>query len=169
VTCRDPLLGNDRETNNNKKTYVARQQATIVLQQERCFLCSPCRDRSRTIGVMSELWDIRQPVRNSAEDIVRICYQETTSEDIEEFMCAAVTVIFRECKPVRLLYLLVVTSRVCKWSISRVTNPNRVCSQPNTSLYSFFLPVMFLTSIIPFLPLMSFHFIHYSIKCCETS
>jgi hypothetical protein len=48
-----------------------------------------------------------------AEDIVKILYQETTSEDIEDFMCAAVTVIFRVCKPLRLLQLLVVTSREC--------------------------------------------------------
>jgi hypothetical protein len=30
-------------------------------------------------------------------------YQATTSEDIEDFMCAVVTVIFRVCKSVRLL------------------------------------------------------------------
>jgi hypothetical protein len=42
---------------------------------------------------MSQLWDIRQPVRTLAEDIVRILYQETTSEHTEDFMCAAVTVI----------------------------------------------------------------------------
>jgi hypothetical protein len=33
---------------------------------------------------MSQLWDIRQSVRTLAEDIVRIRYQQTTSEDIEE-------------------------------------------------------------------------------------
>jgi hypothetical protein len=38
-----------------------------------------------------------------AEDIVKIRYQETTSEDTEDFMCAAVIVIFTVCKPVRLL------------------------------------------------------------------
>jgi hypothetical protein len=38
-----------------------------------------------------------------AEDIVRIHYQEMTSEDREDFMCAADTEIFRMCKPVRLL------------------------------------------------------------------
>jgi hypothetical protein len=32
-----------------------------------------------------------------------ICYQEMTSEDIEDFMCVAVTVIFSVCKPVGLL------------------------------------------------------------------
>jgi hypothetical protein len=52
---------------------------------------------------MSQLLDNRQPIRTLAEDIVRICYQETTIEDIEDFMCAAVTVIFRVCKPMRLL------------------------------------------------------------------
>jgi hypothetical protein len=36
-------------------------------------------------------------------DIVRIRYQETTSEGTEDFMCAAVTVIFRVCKTVRLV------------------------------------------------------------------
>jgi hypothetical protein len=52
---------------------------------------------------MSQLWDIRQPVRTLAEDIVRIRYQETTSEGIEDFICAAIRVIFGVCKPVMLL------------------------------------------------------------------
>jgi hypothetical protein len=52
---------------------------------------------------MSQLWDICQLVRTLAEDIVRICYQEMTSEDIEDYMCAVVTVIFIVRKPVRLL------------------------------------------------------------------
>jgi hypothetical protein len=56
-----------------------------------------------TVGVMSQLSDIRQPIRTLAEDFVRICYQETTSEDTEDFMCAAVTVTFRVCKLVRML------------------------------------------------------------------
>jgi hypothetical protein len=51
-------------------------------------------------------------------------YQETTNEDAEDFMCAAVTVVFRVCKPVRLLQLLVVTSCVYKCAINLVTNPN---------------------------------------------
>jgi hypothetical protein len=51
---------------------------------------------------MSKLWDIRQSVRTAAEDIVRISYQEMTSEDIKGFMCAAVAGIFGVCKPVRL-------------------------------------------------------------------
>jgi hypothetical protein len=52
---------------------------------------------------MSELWDIRQRLRTLARDIVRICYQETTSECIEDFIYAAVIVIFWMCEPVRLL------------------------------------------------------------------
>jgi hypothetical protein len=52
---------------------------------------------------LNQLWDIRQPVRTITEDIIKIRYQETTSEDIEVFTCVAVTVIFRVCKPVRLL------------------------------------------------------------------
>jgi hypothetical protein len=44
---------------------------------------------------MSQSWDIRQVVRTLEEDIVEIRYQETTSEDKEAFVCAAVTVIFR--------------------------------------------------------------------------
>jgi hypothetical protein len=47
------------------------------------------------IRAMSQLWDIRQPVRTLAEDTVRIRYQETTSEGTEDFMCAAVTVSFK--------------------------------------------------------------------------
>jgi hypothetical protein len=64
--------------------------------------------------------------KDVSEDIVRIGYQETTSEDIEDFMCAAVTVIFRVCKPVRLSWLFVDTSCVYKCSINPITNPNPV-------------------------------------------
>jgi hypothetical protein len=81
---------------------------------------------------MSQLWDIRQPVKTLAENIVRIRYKETTSEDMEEFMCAAIAVVFGVCKPMRLLQLFVVTSRVYKWSVNRVTNPNPVCSHSYT-------------------------------------
>jgi hypothetical protein len=59
-------------------------------------------EMAASLGV-SQLWDICQLVRMLAEDTVRHCYQKTTSEDIENFMCAAVTVILRVCKPVRLL------------------------------------------------------------------
>jgi hypothetical protein len=41
------------------------------------------------------MWDIRQPARMPAEDIVKIRYQETTGEDIEDFMCSEVTMIFK--------------------------------------------------------------------------
>jgi hypothetical protein len=54
---------------------------------------------------MNQLWDILQPVRTLAENIVGISYQATISEDIlvVYFMCVTVTVIFRVCKRVRLL------------------------------------------------------------------
>jgi hypothetical protein len=52
---------------------------------------------------MSQLWDIRQQVSTLAEDIVRIRYQETTIEDTEDLMCAAVIVIYRVYKQVKLL------------------------------------------------------------------
>jgi hypothetical protein len=48
-----------------------------------------------SLGV-NHFWDIRQPVRMLAEDTVRIRYQEATIEDTD-FMCVAVTVIFRVC------------------------------------------------------------------------
>jgi hypothetical protein len=51
---------------------------------------------------MSELWDIRQPIWALVEDNVRIRYQETTIENIEDFNCAAVTAIFRVCEQVKL-------------------------------------------------------------------
>jgi hypothetical protein len=38
--------------------------------------------------------------KDEAENTVRTDYQETTSEDKEDVMCAEVTVIFRVCKPV---------------------------------------------------------------------
>jgi hypothetical protein len=46
------------------------------------------------VGTMFQLWDIRQPVRTLTENIIRIRYQETTSEDIEDFVCALVAAIF---------------------------------------------------------------------------
>jgi hypothetical protein len=50
--------------------------------------------------------------KDIAGNIIRIRYQETTSKVIEIFIGVADTVIFRGCKPVRLLQLLVVTSCV---------------------------------------------------------
>jgi hypothetical protein len=54
---------------------------------EQCFLSSPCRDvLTRTVssesmvGAMSQLY-IHQQVRTSAEDVVRIYYQEMTNEN----------------------------------------------------------------------------------------
>jgi hypothetical protein len=67
---------------------------------------------SYTVRTKSQLWDICQLVRTVAEDIVRIRYQEMHSEDIEDFKCAAVTVIFKVCKPVRLLYKVRSSSKV---------------------------------------------------------
>jgi hypothetical protein len=87
--------------------FVLQQLKTAT--EERCFLSGPCRDViTRTAGAMSELCDIHEPVKTLAEDTVRIRYQEMTSEDTEDFMCDEVTVIFRGCKPVRLLELLAV-------------------------------------------------------------
>jgi hypothetical protein len=56
--------------------------------------------REYSVGALSQLCDTRQPVRALGEDNVRIRYQETSSEDIEDYECAAVIVIFRMCKPV---------------------------------------------------------------------
>jgi hypothetical protein len=68
------------------------------------FLCSLCQGVINGIGLeFGQLWDIHQLVRTLAEDNVPICYQEMTAEDIEDFMCAAVIMIFRVCKPARLL------------------------------------------------------------------
>jgi hypothetical protein len=93
-------------------------------KEKRCFLRDPCQGVINGTSLeFSQLWDSRQPARTLAEYIYRIRYQETTSEDIEDFMCAAVAVIFRVCKLVRLLYLLVVTSCVYKCSINECTNP----------------------------------------------
>jgi hypothetical protein len=51
---------------------------------------------------MSQLEDIHQPVRTFAEDIVKIHYQDTTNEDMEDYVCVAVTMIFRVSKSVAL-------------------------------------------------------------------
>lgn len=47
-------------------------------------------------------------VRIQAEDSVQTHCHEKTIEDIKDFMCTAVTMIFRMCKAVRLLELLLV-------------------------------------------------------------
>jgi hypothetical protein len=47
----------------------------------------------------------------------------------EDLMYAAVTVIFRVCKPVRLLELFVATTCMYRWSINQVTNPNPIYNQ----------------------------------------
>jgi transcription initiation factor TFIIIB Brf1 subunit/transcription initiation factor TFIIB len=103
----DLLLGNDSET-KNETTSVARQQILDKQQLNynrgmafstpsvpRCF--------KQDNWSIESVTGIPRPVRTSAEDIFRICYQETTIEDIEDFMFAAITVIFRRCKRVRLL------------------------------------------------------------------
>jgi hypothetical protein len=77
---------------------------------------------------MSQLWDIRQPVRTLAGDIVKIRYQETTEDSI----CAKVTLIFKLCNPVMLLLLFVVTSCVYKCSVNPITNPNPVYNHSYT-------------------------------------
>jgi hypothetical protein len=104
--------------------------------EEQCFLRGPCQGViNRTSLKFSQWWDIHQPVRMLAEDIVRIHYQETTSEGIEDFMFTAVTVIFTVCKPVRLLQIPVVASCVHKCSINRITNPSPIYSHSYTWQY----------------------------------
>jgi hypothetical protein len=61
-----------------------RTQQLDTATEERCFLCSPCRDVtriSRTVEAMSQLRDIHRPIRTKAEDIVKIRYQESASEN----------------------------------------------------------------------------------------
>jgi hypothetical protein len=64
-----------------------------------------CYKRDKLGAAISQLWDIRQPVRSLAQDIVRIRYQETTSEAWEDFMCAVVTAIFGVYNSVRLVVI----------------------------------------------------------------
>jgi hypothetical protein len=88
-------------------------QQQLKYDSEWCSLCSLCQGVINGTSLeFSQLWDIRQLVRTLAEDNVQIRYEEMTAEDTEDFMCAAVIMIFRVCKPVRLLYLLVDT--ICK-------------------------------------------------------
>jgi hypothetical protein len=51
---------------------------------------------------------------------VKIGYQETSSDDRDLFMCAAVTVTFGVYNSVRVLQLLVVATH--KWSIDSISN-----------------------------------------------
>jgi hypothetical protein len=93
VACTDPLLGNDGET-NNETTPVVRQQFLDKQQlnnnEERCFLRGPCQCViNGTCLELSQLWNTRQPLRTLAEYIVRISYQETTSEDRTFYMCCS--------------------------------------------------------------------------------
>jgi hypothetical protein len=131
----------NNETRPIVRLQVHNEQQLNFKNEEQYFLCGPCRGViSRTswelgsvqfspsvkrrlgdwcemsaslgVGAIHQLWNIRYTVRTWAEDIVRIRHQETTSEGIEGFMFAAVTVIFRVCKPVRLLSVHVVTTCV---------------------------------------------------------
>jgi hypothetical protein len=86
------------------QTNMCQRQRLNYYNENRCFLRGPCQGVINGTNLeFSQLWDIRQQVRTLAEDSARIRYQETTSEDIEDFICAAVTAIVRACKPVRLL------------------------------------------------------------------
>jgi hypothetical protein len=37
----------------------------------------------------SQLWNIRQPIRTFAEDIIKIRYQETSTEDRRIYVCCS--------------------------------------------------------------------------------
>jgi hypothetical protein len=112
---------------------------------------------SQSVRAMSQLWDIRQAVRKLTEGIVRIRYQETTSEDRILNVCYSYSDL-RVCKPVRLLQLLVVTSCVCNWPINRITNPNPVYSPLNTWKY-FCQEFVFLILYCSILLHVTYHFI----------
>jgi NADH:ubiquinone oxidoreductase subunit F (NADH-binding) len=103
--------------------HVPAAMNTQATSEERCVLCGPCREViTRTVRAMSQLssereieksgavgqlavhlCNICQTVRTCAEGSVKIRYQETTSEDIEDFMFAAIIVTFEVRKPARLL------------------------------------------------------------------
>jgi hypothetical protein len=58
--------------------------------KEPSFLRCPCQGVINGTSLeFSQLWDIRQSVRTSVEDIVRIHYQETTSEDRRIYVCCS--------------------------------------------------------------------------------
>jgi hypothetical protein len=58
--------------------------------EDRCFLSGPCKVVIYGTSLeFSHLWDLRQPVRKLAEDILNILYRETTSEDIKLYMCCS--------------------------------------------------------------------------------
>jgi hypothetical protein len=64
-----------------------------------------------------------------------------TSEDIQDFTCAPITVIISVCKLVRLLQLLVVISCVYKCSLNPITNPNPTYSHTHTCDIILLVPV----------------------------
>jgi hypothetical protein len=126
------------ESHMASQTNIFPRKRLSYNNDERCFLHDTFQGVINGTSLeFSQLWDIRQPERTLAEDTVRICYQETTSEDVENFVCSAVTLIFRVCKPVRLLYLLIVPSGVYEWSINPVTNPNPVYGHTQTRVNIF--------------------------------
>jgi hypothetical protein len=72
-------------------------------------------------------WPVAQGLTTRVREIiVGSSYQKTTSEYTENFMCAAVTVIWRACRSVKRLQPPVVTSYTR--SINPITNPNPVSS-----------------------------------------
>jgi hypothetical protein len=91
VACTDPLLGSDRET-NNEKTPSARQQ---IFDKKQFYYNRGTVFFTRSVPICykQDSWSSEsvlgylKPVRTSPEDIVMICYQETTSEDRRLYMC----------------------------------------------------------------------------------
>jgi hypothetical protein len=84
VACRDPLLGNDCETNS--ETMPASMQQVPDKQQLDYYRGTVFSTRSvsrcykQDDWSSCQLWDIR----------VKICYQETTSEDRRFYVCCSV-------------------------------------------------------------------------------
>jgi hypothetical protein len=60
VACRDPLLANDCETNNETTQLLGNGfllNGNLTATEERCFQRGPCRDvASKTTGSMSQLY-----------------------------------------------------------------------------------------------------------------
>jgi hypothetical protein len=85
---------------------------------------------------MSQLWDIRQPVRTLAEDIIMIRYQDTSSK--KQIKKNEVLWWMHKLASVLCSQLLIFTSCMYKWLINPVTYPNPVGNHTHTrdSIYS---------------------------------
>jgi hypothetical protein len=137
VACRDPLLSNECETNNEKSPLLGSRFSISnnwtaydwTTTEEWCFLRCPYRDVTRrTIEAVSQLWAATASGQRLEHRSWRAVTKQRLGKTIEDGDLACAVMICKVCRSAIALYLLVVTSCVYtlkSWT-NQVTNRNPV-------------------------------------------